>query len=84
MANRKRVFGFVVYCEDGLFHLADPKEGSEFRYGTLWFGNAATVFKSKRVAKGALARTKKYRDQRYPGFWPWLEKARVHRIGRTV
>lgn len=88
MANRKRIFGFVVYCDEGLFHIANvPKENSDgrsTRHGTLWLGNAATVFKSKRAAKRAIARTKKYRDGIDPTWWPWILNARVHSVGRTV
>jgi hypothetical protein len=85
MANKKRIFGFVVYCEQGLFHLASaPKknrDGRLTRHGTLWFGGPATVFDSKRAAYRALDRTKRYRDE---GFWPWFDSARVHSVGKIA
>jgi hypothetical protein len=84
MANRKRIFGWIAYCGEGVFHLAAPnrKDGAEFRFGTLWFGGPVTVFKSKRAAKRAIRRTRRYRDKIHPGWWPWIDKAFVHSVGR--
>jgi hypothetical protein len=76
----KRIQGFVIHSDDGLFHLAAPDKqyGPNFRYGTLWFGRAATIFKSRRACRRAIARTKQYRD-RYVGekLWPWIDHAEI-------
>lgn len=81
----QRVSGFVIYCAEGLFHLAAPTETypKKFkRWKTLWFGNAATIFKSRRAARRAIGRTQAYRDL-FLGHaaWPWLDRAKIFPVG---
>lgn len=85
----KRILGFVVYCAEGIFHLALPFEDTcpenLARHGTLWFGHAGTIFKTKRTAQRAIARTKIYRDLFISKEgWPWIDRAQIFPVYRAL
>ena len=80
MSNKRSpILGYVVSAREGLFHIAEGRSCKEDN-GVLWFADGATVFKTRRAAKRAIANTKKYRDREWPDrtdMWPWIDKADI-------
>ena len=75
MKSKSKIIGYVVVSGDK----SVPGVYSAGQYGTeegkiLWFGNGATLFPTRAIAKKFIERSKKYAETN--GYsWDWLENS---------